>query len=183
MPYTDTYPLQDNTFYAIDIQPRTEDPSPFEVDKDSDEGQDEQQEKTWSGSTFLGELDQSRIQEKEEGEPIETNRVRDDDEEFDWNDDPDQPPKPRRRKTARERIQEAWRHPCCWHYLSPFMKRFIIAVIGSCAFIAVAVCVNLLLPRPSEAEMQIPITPMCVAMCRSGCTGLHSCGILAGSPR
>ncbi|KAI8374423.1 Mechanosensitive ion channel-domain-containing protein [Radiomyces spectabilis] len=78
-----------------------------------------------------------------------------DDDEFDWNDDPDQV-KPKRRKTTRQRIQEAMRKPCCWHYLSPFMKRLIFAITGSCIFVIIAVCVNLLLPVPSEEEMNSP---------------------------
>lgn len=79
----------------------------------------------------------------------------DGDEEFDWNDDPDQP-RPKRRKTTRQRIQEAMRRPCCWSYLSPVTKRFIFALVGSCVFITPAVCVNLLLPVPTEAERQDP---------------------------
>ncbi|KAF7725863.1 hypothetical protein EC973_009195 [Apophysomyces ossiformis] len=75
----------------------------------------------------------------------------DDDDDFDWNDDPDQP-KPARRKTTRERIQAVMATPCCWHYLSPFMKRLLIALFGSAVFIAIAVCFYLLLPIPTEAE-------------------------------
>lgn len=80
----------------------------------------------------------------------------DDDEEFDWNDDPDDPNKPKRRKTTRERIQAAMKKPCCWHFLSPFMKRLIIAATGSLIFIAVAVAIYLLLPKPTEAEENDP---------------------------
>ncbi|KAG0171099.1 hypothetical protein DFQ30_001526 [Apophysomyces sp. BC1015] len=75
----------------------------------------------------------------------------DDDDDFDWNDDPDQI-KPRRRKTTRERIQAAMARPCCWNYLSPFMKRLLIALLGSAVFIAIAVCFYLLLPIPTEQE-------------------------------
>ncbi|KAL0088603.1 Mechanosensitive ion channel-domain-containing protein [Phycomyces blakesleeanus] len=80
----------------------------------------------------------------------------DDDTEFDWNDDPSQPQKPKRRRTARERFQAAIQRPCCWHFLSPFMKRFIIAILGSGTFVGVAVCVNVFLPPPSQAEMEDP---------------------------
>ncbi|CAO3597379.1 unnamed protein product [Absidia cylindrospora] len=80
----------------------------------------------------------------------------DDDEEFDWNDDPDAPAKPKRRRTTRERIQAAMKKPCCWHFLSPFMKRLIIAAIGSLIFIAIAVVIYLLLPKPTVTEENDP---------------------------
>lgn len=79
----------------------------------------------------------------------------DDDDDFDWNDDPDQP-KPRRRKTTRERIHEAMRRPCCWNYLSPFAKRLIFAIVGSCLFISAAICVYALLPEPTDEERAQP---------------------------
>ncbi|CAO3592882.1 unnamed protein product [Absidia cylindrospora] len=80
----------------------------------------------------------------------------DDDDEFDWNDDPDAPAKPKRRKTARERIQAVMKKPCCWHFLSPFMKRLIIAATGSLIFIAIAVSTYLLLPKPTTSEENNP---------------------------
>ncbi|GAA5813923.1 hypothetical protein MFLAVUS_007412 [Mucor flavus] len=79
----------------------------------------------------------------------------DSDREFDWNDDPDQV-KPKRRKTARERFTAAMRNPCCWHYLSPLIKRVIIAILGSCVFIVVAIVIFLTLPEPTEAEQADP---------------------------
>ena len=79
----------------------------------------------------------------------------DDDDEFDWNDDPDTP-RPKRRKTTKQKIQDAMRRPCCWSYLSPFSKRFILALVGSCVFITPAVCVNQLLPVPTEEERADP---------------------------
>ncbi|KAJ8662389.1 hypothetical protein O0I10_002083 [Lichtheimia ornata] len=79
----------------------------------------------------------------------------DDDDDFDWNDDPDQP-KPRRRKTTRERIHAAMQRPCCWNYLSPFAKRLIFAIVGSCIFISAAICVYALLPEPTEEERAQP---------------------------
>ncbi|KAG2224176.1 hypothetical protein INT45_001294 [Circinella minor] len=79
----------------------------------------------------------------------------DEDDEFDWNDDPDTP-RPKRRKTTKQKIQDAMRQPCCWSYLSPFSKRFILALVGSCVFITPAVCVNQLLPVPTEEEKADP---------------------------
>ncbi|KAG1446026.1 hypothetical protein G6F56_009711 [Rhizopus delemar] len=79
----------------------------------------------------------------------------DSDREFDWNDDPDHV-KPKRRKTARERFQAAMNNPCCWHYLSPLLKRIIIAILGSCMFIIVAIVIYFTLPKPTEAEQQNP---------------------------
>ncbi|CEG65196.1 hypothetical protein RMATCC62417_02028 [Rhizopus microsporus] len=80
----------------------------------------------------------------------------DSDREFDWNDDPDQV-KPKRRKTAKERFQAAMRNPCCWHYLSPLLKRIIIAIFGSCMFIIVAIVIYFTLPKPTDAEQQNPL--------------------------
>ncbi|ORX54537.1 hypothetical protein DM01DRAFT_265779 [Hesseltinella vesiculosa] len=90
--------------------------------------------------------------------PFDDEKARhvDDDDEFDWNDDPD---KPKRRKTTRERIQHAMSRPCCWHYLSPAMKRIILAVTGSAVFIAVAVAIYLLLPQPTDQQKQDPNFP------------------------
>ncbi|KAI7863363.1 Mechanosensitive ion channel-domain-containing protein, partial [Spinellus fusiger] len=73
----------------------------------------------------------------------------DDDDEFDWNDDDQE-------KSKRDSSRLTLQKPCCWHFLSPFMKRLIIAFIGSCVFISIAVCVYFLLPRPSETEMEDP---------------------------
>jgi hypothetical protein len=77
------------------------------------------------------------------------------DEDFDWNDDPDQT-KPKRRKTARERFTAAMKNPCWWHYLSPAMKRIIIAVLGSVLFVVIAVVIYITLPEPTEAQKQDP---------------------------
>ncbi|KAI8070753.1 Mechanosensitive ion channel-domain-containing protein [Gongronella butleri] len=84
------------------------------------------------------------------------NKHLDDDHEFDWNDDPD---KPKRRKTTRERIQHAMSQPCCWHFLSPVMKRIILAVSGSAVFIAVAVAIYLLVPQPTPEQLADPNYP------------------------
>lgn len=79
----------------------------------------------------------------------------DSDREFDWDDDPDQV-KPKRRKTARERFTAAMKRPCCWNYLSPLIKRIIIAIVGSCIFIIIAVVIYYTLPEPTEAEKSDP---------------------------
>ncbi|CAO3674803.1 unnamed protein product [Rhizopus stolonifer] len=87
--------------------------------------------------------------------PPQPEEEEDSDREFDWNDDPDHV-KPKRRKTARERFQAAMNNPCCWHYLSPLLKRIIIAILGSCMFIIVAIIIYFTLPKPTEAEQQNP---------------------------
>ncbi|KAI8381304.1 uncharacterized protein BYT42DRAFT_613094 [Radiomyces spectabilis] len=79
----------------------------------------------------------------------------DDDDEFDWNEDPDQP-RPRRRKTARQKFHEVMQRPCCWHFLSPFMKRFIIAVTGSIVFLGIAISSYVFLPPPTSGEREQP---------------------------
>lgn len=79
----------------------------------------------------------------------------DSDREFDWNDDPDQV-KPKRRKTARERFTAAMKKPCCWHYLSPLLKRIIIAILGSCMFIVIAIVIFFALPEPTESQKLDP---------------------------
>ncbi|KAI9259072.1 hypothetical protein BY458DRAFT_541266 [Sporodiniella umbellata] len=97
--------------------------------------------------------------EKEKGTTTtnENSAVEDDsDREFDWNDDPDSAIKPTRRRTARERFQAAMKTPCCWHYLSPLLKRIIIAFLGSCLFIVVAVVIYFTLPSPTKEEQQNP---------------------------
>ncbi|ORZ22960.1 hypothetical protein BCR42DRAFT_403679 [Absidia repens] len=114
-------------------------------------------------TTPLGTAYNKGVTDANNGEVSEEHRQRqhaddddDDDEEFDWNDDPDAPAKPKRRRTTRERIQAAMKKPCCWHFLSPFMKRLIIAAIGSLIFIAIAVVIYLLLPKPTVAEENDP---------------------------
>lgn len=104
------------------------------------------------------EIDQEKQEDREElieeqQELIEEKQ--DSDREFDWNDDPDQV-KPKRRKTAKERFQAAMKNPCCWHYLSPVLKRIIIALFGSCVFIIVAVVIYFTLPEPTEAQLADP---------------------------
>ncbi|KAI7888946.1 Mechanosensitive ion channel-domain-containing protein [Mucor mucedo] len=79
----------------------------------------------------------------------------DSDREFNWDDDPDQV-KPKRRKTARERFTAVMKTPCCWHYLSPLLKRVIIAILGSCMFIIIAIVIYLTLPEPTESQKLDP---------------------------
>ncbi|KAI9278952.1 Mechanosensitive ion channel-domain-containing protein [Phascolomyces articulosus] len=98
---------------------------------------------------------QEEANNKEEELKKEKQALDDDDDEFDWNDDPDTP-RPKRRKTTKQKIQEAMRRPCCWSYLSPFAKRVILALVGSCIFITPAVLVNQLLPVPTEEERADP---------------------------
>jgi hypothetical protein len=99
------------------------------------------------------EIDEERQEEREEEELLEEKP--DSDREFDWNDDPDQV-KPKRRKTAKERFQAAMKNPCCWHYLSPGLKRILIALFGSCIFIVVAIVIYFTLPEPTEAQLSDP---------------------------
>jgi hypothetical protein len=58
--------------------------------------------------------------------------------------------------TARQRFNAAMAKPCCWHYLSPLLKRIIIALVGSATFIIVAVVVYFTLPKPTEEQMTDP---------------------------
>lgn len=78
------------------------------------------------------------------------------DSEFDWNADPNEAEKPKRRRTTKERIKSVMQRPCCWHYLSPFSKRFLIGFGGSCLFVGVAMLVHFLLPYPSFDEQASP---------------------------
>lgn len=126
-----------DTFYAINVN------SSHEEEEDISRSRSKKSVRSPTGA-------KERMLEKE----LADQRV-DDDDEFDWNDDPDQP-RPRRRKTTRQRIQEAMQRPCCWSYLSPFTKRVIFALVGSIVFITPAVCVNLLLPAPTEEERAAP---------------------------
>lgn len=87
----------------------------------------------------------------------------DKDHDFDWNDNPEDRGNAagngsstlKRNRTV-QRLQKAYTKYCCWHYLSQFMKRVIIAVIGSTIFIVVGVCFYIYFPRPSQADLQNP---------------------------
>ncbi|KAH8550900.1 Mechanosensitive ion channel-domain-containing protein [Umbelopsis sp. PMI_123] len=78
------------------------------------------------------------------------------DSEFDWNADPNEEEKPKRRRTTREKIKSVMQRPCCWHYLSPFSKRFVIGFSGSCLFVGVAMLAHFLLPYPTAEQEAAP---------------------------
>ena len=121
--------------------------------EDDEERQLEAEERRLNSSsntstTTVGGYDENKESEK-------TPRETDSDREFDWDDDPDQV-KPKRRKTTKERLAAAMQRPCCWSYLSPIIKRIIIAVCGSCVFIVVAIAIYLTLPKPTEEQLKDP---------------------------
>lgn len=124
----------------------------LEKDEEQQEDREDQLlESEKSSATAAAASDKTEIMTKETITPAEP----DSDREFDWNDDPDQV-KPKRRKTARERFTAAMKNPCCWHYLSPIIKRIIIAILGSCIFIVIAVVIYATLPQPTEAQLADP---------------------------
>lgn len=114
--------------------------------EDDEERQEEQEESTANNTTASSTHIHSTVDDHGEDES---------DREFDWDDDPDQV-KPKRRKTARERFTAAMKNPCCWHYLSPFIKRLTIALLGSCMFVVVAIVIYFTLPQPTQAQMDDP---------------------------
>ncbi|CAO0793554.1 unnamed protein product [Mucor circinelloides] len=123
----------------------------LEEDEEKQEDQEDKLLESEKSSTAIASSDKTEIITKETIAPQDP----DSDREFDWNDDPDQV-KPKRRKTARERFTAAMKNPCCWHYLSPIIKRVIIAILGSCIFIAIAVVIYATLPEPTEAQLADP---------------------------
>ncbi|KAI8089795.1 uncharacterized protein BX664DRAFT_333906 [Halteromyces radiatus] len=141
----------DSNWSYFDGNHHQEQPKINNMDTTYNDDDDDDDEDTYNNSN-------NSIQDlnDEEGKTHTTHRGHDDDDEFDWNDDPDAPAKPKRRKTTRERIQAAMKKPCCWHFLSPFMKRLIIALFGSLIFIAIAVAIYLLLPEPTTQEENDP---------------------------
>ncbi|KAI9485351.1 MAG: hypothetical protein EXX96DRAFT_645318 [Benjaminiella poitrasii] len=85
----------------------------------------------------------------------------DQDHDFEWDDDLGEKTLPEtkvanKKKTTFRRMKAAYRKYCFWHYLSSFMKRVVIAVIGSSIFITVGVCVYIYVPRPTQAESEDP---------------------------
>ncbi|KAI8366880.1 Mechanosensitive ion channel-domain-containing protein [Blakeslea trispora] len=100
---------------------------------------------------IIQELDDDEEKQLEAEEKTEI----DSDREFDWDDDPDQI-KPKRRRTTKERLAAAMQQPCCWSYLSPIVKRIIIAICGSCVFIVVAIVIYLTLPKATEEQLHDP---------------------------
>lgn len=99
------------------------------------------------------------INEKDEAddnlEPVLPEPEPSSDSDFDWNADPNET-KPKRRRTTKERIKSVMSRPCCWHYLSPFSKRFIIGFTGSCLFVGIAMIAHFLFPYPSFEEQASP---------------------------
>lgn len=115
--------------------------------EDVEEKQLEQEERDLDGTANTTSSSTPALSVQDDGQ--------DSDREFDWNDDPDQV-KPKRRKTARERFTAVMKTPCCWHYLSPLLKRVIIALLGSCMFIVIAIVIYLTLPQPTESQKLDP---------------------------
>ncbi|CAO3610461.1 unnamed protein product [Cunninghamella echinulata] len=72
----------------------------------------------------------------------------DEDEEFDWFENDRQQDKLKRSKSSIRRAKHKnVRQPCCWHFLTPYMKRFLICFIGSFTFIIIAVLAHVYLPE------------------------------------
>ncbi|CEP19714.1 hypothetical protein [Parasitella parasitica] len=91
----------------------------------------------------------------------------DNDHEFDWNDDNKKtnlndaeagrsPSAKRNGTTKYQKVKALYRKYCFWHYLSQFMKRVVIASIGSAIFITVGVCIYVYFPRPSKNQEDDP---------------------------
>ncbi|KAI9308764.1 Mechanosensitive ion channel-domain-containing protein [Cunninghamella echinulata] len=77
------------------------------------------------------------------------------DDEFDWNEDPEI--KLKRSRTAREKLKEKNNNTyCCWHYLTPLVQRSIIALVGSSIFIIISLCVQYLIPRATPEQQSDP---------------------------
>ncbi|GAN10256.1 calcium channel [Mucor ambiguus] len=90
-----------------------------------------------------------------------SNDIDDDkDHDFDWNGNDGNSDKQSTRSvkqnTTFQRAKTLYRKYCFWHYLSLFMKRVVIAAIGSAIFITVGVCVYIYFPRPSPSEEKDP---------------------------
>ncbi|KAI8978039.1 Mechanosensitive ion channel-domain-containing protein [Pilobolus umbonatus] len=73
---------------------------------------------------------------------------------FDWNADPDV--KPIRRQTTLRKLKGFIDRPCCWHYLSPLVKRVFIAISGSVMFVGIAIIIYFTLPAATEEERARP---------------------------
>jgi hypothetical protein len=108
------------------------------------------------------QIQQEVQQDEDEDDSTSVGDIDDDkDHNFDWNDNPDAPSKENGNATLKrnrtvQRIQKAYTKYCCWHYLSQFMKRVIITVIGSTIFIVIGICFYIYFPRPSAADLQDP---------------------------
>lgn len=85
----------------------------------------------------------------------------DKDHDFDWEDDDENQTEECKaasikRHATVKRMKGVYKKYCCWHYLSQFMKRVVIAVVGSTIFITVGVCVYLYVPIPSQEDLASP---------------------------
>ncbi|KAI7897809.1 Mechanosensitive ion channel-domain-containing protein [Cokeromyces recurvatus] len=85
----------------------------------------------------------------------------DKDHDFNWNDvdmdekgDADE--KNTKRSNTYRRLKAVYDKYCFWHYLSPFIKRVVIAAIGSSVFITIGVCIYIYFPRPTLADLEDP---------------------------
>ena len=96
------------------------------------------------------------LKEKQEDDSSDPDIDDDKDHAFDWDDDNRAAePTLKRHKTVK-RLQGAYNKYCCWHYLSSFMKRVIIALLGSSVFITAGVCTYIYLPHPTEEQLVDP---------------------------
>ncbi|KAI9308765.1 Mechanosensitive ion channel-domain-containing protein [Cunninghamella echinulata] len=81
----------------------------------------------------------------------------DEDEEFDWFEDDRQQDKLKRSKSSIRRAKHKnIKQPCCWHYLTPYMKRFLICFIGSFTFIIIAILAHIYLPEGTIQQQNDP---------------------------
>jgi hypothetical protein len=80
----------------------------------------------------------------------------DEDSSFDWGDDIDNKCQKRDPTLRFARLARCYHKYCFWHYLSQFMKRVVIAVLGSLIFITIGVCVYIYFPTPTESEKADP---------------------------
>lgn len=81
----------------------------------------------------------------------------DEDEEFDWFEDDHQQDRLKRSKSSIRRAKHKnIKQPCCWHYLTPYMKRFLICFIGSFTFIIIAVLAHIYLPEGTIQQQNNP---------------------------
>ncbi|KAI7871625.1 hypothetical protein BDF14DRAFT_1762994 [Spinellus fusiger] len=106
------------------------------------------EEKAHSNTTQLHNDEGLSTEKAKDNEEEDDN---DNDDDFDWNDDPDQN-KVEKRRLAREHLHRSNHYYNCWYYLSPFIRRSILAMLGSCFFIIIGVCIHLLIPHVTTEE-------------------------------
>lgn len=104
---------------------------------------------------------QDELEQELESSSDSSNDIDDDkDHDFDWNDSDANADKQSARSvkqnTTFQRARRLYRKYCFWHYLSLFMKRVVIAAIGSAIFITVGVCIYIYFPQPSPREEDDP---------------------------